>query len=75
MFNKEIILKQLKEIHADSGNIKNWSNEKWDLVLNSYIEQEGFYIFRVLDNAYFFIENTLIDCCPGYFNIPKIERK
>lgn len=62
MFDKEIVKEKLKEIYKSNSNEINWG-----AVINSYTIVDGFYVFRVEDNAYFFTENTLMDWCPGYF--------
>ena len=62
MFDKEVIKEKKKKIFRNSNKSVNF-----DEVIASYTVKEGFYVFRVDDDAFFFTENTLMDCCPGYF--------
>ena len=39
----------------------------WNAVVDDYEVKDGFYIFKFNKDAYFFINNTLMDCCPGYY--------
>lgn len=72
MFKKEKIINTLKErIYNDEG-------VDWNHVVNTYEEKDGFYIFNVeckdgFSCGFLFIENTLIDCMPGYSTIKKMK--
>lgn len=72
MYDKEIVKQKLKKIYESYDPVKNWSDEQWDKVVSAPYEKDGFKIFRVESEGYIFIENTLIDYCPGYFLIPGI---
>ena len=61
MFDKEIIIDILK-----NKIVTNEEND-WNAVVDDYEVKDGFYIFKFNKDAYFFINNTLMDCCPGYY--------
>ncbi|WP_404809083.1 hypothetical protein [Methanobrevibacter smithii] len=75
MYDKEIVKKQLKKLYENYNPAKKWSEEKWDDIVSTPYNSEGFKIFRVENDGFVFIENTLIDWCPGYFAIPNIQEE
>lgn len=62
MFDKE----KVKEILS---KVLLYDDIDWDKVLSDYEVKDGFIIFKYNYDAFFFIGNTLIDSCPGYYNI------
>ena len=62
MFDSEIIKEILKEI-------LNYEDVDLDEIINNYEVIDGFYVFRYNNDAFFFINNTLIDSCPGYYAV------
>lgn len=45
----------------------NYDKYDFDLIIDAYQVVDGFYLFRIEDCAFIYSDNTLMDCCPGYF--------
>lgn len=61
MFDAEIIKRELRE------SIGNDEEIDLDQVVASFTMLEGFYCFRINDDAHIFNNNEFIDSFPGYF--------
>ena len=62
MFDREIIKAELQEvITAETKNVD------LDAVIDNYTLLEGFYCFRIHNDAYIFNNNQLIDSFPGFY--------
>ena len=62
MFDREVIKKELEEvITAETGVVD------LDEVIDNYTMIDGFYCFRIRNDAYIFNDNEIIDSFPGFF--------
>ena len=62
MFDKEIIKQELEEvISAETGEVN------LDDVVENYTMLDGFYCFRIRNDAYIFNDNEIVDSFPGFF--------
>lgn len=61
MFDAEIIKKELQE------SIGNDVDIDLDEVIQNFTMFEGFYCFRINDDAHIFNNNEFIDSFPGFF--------
>lgn len=61
MFDRDIIKKELQE------SIGNDENIDLDDVIDKYTILDGFYCFRIKDDAHIFNNNEFIDSFPGFY--------